>query len=352
MSSRERHYGVNMALAMNTHESVENVKKGKTGLTISLTILTVTALIVAGAPPAFALPIADIVGVADNSGDQGTYVVVPVTITNVQDGPIICIIFDICYNHSVIEVVGVQNGNLTSYWDDPAFNNAFGWGTRVSIVYDGQTAHGLRNGAAGSIVLLNLSVSGEPGETSRMNLTNIQFSDTAYKLGTAPAKNGTFSIRTVVVLNDTVEDIEGSDAYWDEEGLWHMTERRSQSATHSWWYGQESTGNYETGGANSGSLVSQEIDLTDATDATLTYWTYWATESWVSYDQKLVEVSVNGGAWTQLEQLPTGTGEGTRTIALPVGNPIKLQFRFNTVDKLYNGYEGWFIDDITVELGK
>jgi len=105
---------MNMALVMNTHESVENVKKGKPGLTISLTIIIVTALFVAGAPPAFAQSTADYVGVEDNSGDQGTYVVVPVTIANVQDGPITSIIFDIYYNHSVIEVVGVQNGNLTS----------------------------------------------------------------------------------------------------------------------------------------------------------------------------------------------------------------------------------------------
>ena len=79
-------------------------------------------------------------------------------------------------------------------------------------------------------------------------------------------------------------------------------------------------------------MVSKTIDLTDATDATLTYWTYWSTESWANYDQKLVEVSVNGGAWTLLEQLPAGTGEGTRTIVLPVGNPIKIRFYFNTGD--------------------
>ena len=155
---------------------------------------------------------------------------------------------------------------------------------------------------------------------------------------------------TIVALNDTVEDVGWSESYWDETGLWHITERRSNSPTHSWWYGQESTGNYDTGGANSGSLISQEIDLSAATAATLTYWTYWSTESSSSYDLKRVEVSVNGGAWALLEQLPVGTGSGTKTVALPVGNPIKIRFYFNTKDKLYNNYEGWFIDDITVEM--
>ena len=332
--------------------SDRNMKERKKGWAFVLSIIIAAAIFVAGAPPAFALPTADNVSIGDYTGDQGTYVTVPVTITNVQDGPIISIIFDMHYNNSVIEVVGVQNGNLTSSWDAPAFNNAFAGGARFSITYDGQVANALQNGATGSIVLLTLSVIGEPDETSIMSLTNIQLADTAYKLGTAPARNGTFTILTepdTAMLSDIVEDVGWSEAYWDESGLWHITERRSNSSTHSWWYGQESTNNSNTGGANSGCLVSQEIDLTAASGATLTYWTYWSTESWANYDLKLVEVSVNGGTWTELEKLPANTGSETRTIALPVGNPIKIRFRFDTRDHLYNNYEGWFIDDITVE---
>ncbi len=185
---------MNMALAIIAREEVEKGKKGKVGLTRGLTIGILVALFVACAPPVFALPTADTVSVADASGDPGTYVVIPVTITNVQDGSIISIIFDVVYNNNALSVVDVQKGALTSFWDSPSMNN-FAWGTRVSIVYDGQTEHGLQDGSTGSIVLLNVSVSGEPGETSRMGLTNIQFSDTAYELGTAPAMNGTFSIR-------------------------------------------------------------------------------------------------------------------------------------------------------------
>jgi hypothetical protein len=168
-------------------------RKIKKELRIGLTIVIAAAIFVACVPPASALPTADNLGVVDNSGNQGTYVVAPVTITNAQDGPIISIIFDAYYNNNVIEVVGVQKGNLTSLWDTPAINT-FAGGMRVAIVYDGQLAHALQNGSTGSIVILNLSVIGEPGETSMMNLTNIQLSDTAYNVGTAPAKNGTISI--------------------------------------------------------------------------------------------------------------------------------------------------------------
>ena len=92
---------------------------------------------------AFALPTADYVGVFDTSGDQGTYVVVPAVISEVQNGPIISTVFDACYDKSVIEVVNVQNGDLITSRNDPAFNGAFAWGTRVSLVYQGETVQGL-----------------------------------------------------------------------------------------------------------------------------------------------------------------------------------------------------------------
>jgi hypothetical protein len=154
--------------------------------------ILVALLVVACAPQVFAQPTAANLAVADTSGDPGTYVIVPVTISNVQDGPIICIVCDLQFTSSVINVVGVQNGNLTSSWDSQY--KAFTWGARFSLVYDGQTAHGLQNGSTGSIALLNLSVSGDPGETSLMQLTNIQLSDTAYNVGTASANNGIFLI--------------------------------------------------------------------------------------------------------------------------------------------------------------
>ena len=158
-----------------------------------LTMVIAAALFVAGAPPAFAMPTADNVGIGDYTEDPGTYVTVPVTITNVQDGPIISILFDIRYDNGVITVIGAQRGTLAYLWDSPTINS-FAWGTRVSLVYDGKTANAIQNGASGSIVLLNFSVVGNPGETSIMDLTNIQLADSGYNLGTAPAKNGTFTL--------------------------------------------------------------------------------------------------------------------------------------------------------------
>ncbi|MBE0516139.1 MAG: lamin tail domain-containing protein [Methanophagales archaeon] len=153
--------------------------------------------------PASAQPTANEFGVENALGDSGTNVMVPVNITNTQNGPIISIGFDIFYDNGVINVVGVQRGDLTSNWDSPSYNN-FDWGTRVTIVYDGVTDHAIQNGMTGSVVLLNFGVSGTPGSTSRMNLTGIGLSDTEYTVGTAPAKNGTFTVTGVAATTGDI----------------------------------------------------------------------------------------------------------------------------------------------------
>jgi hypothetical protein len=164
--------------------------KGIKGVRVAVGILA--ALLLVSTPHTFALPTADNFGVDDANGYRKTNVMVPVTITNVQNGPVICMIFDITYDNKVINIVDVQKGTLTSFWDDPSFHN-FAWGTRISIVYDGQTTHALQNGSEGSVIQLNIKVNGRAGETSMMNLSNIQLADTSYTVGTAPAKNGTFA---------------------------------------------------------------------------------------------------------------------------------------------------------------
>nr|QNO56728.1 hypothetical protein HGIILDEE_00017 [Methanosarcinales archaeon ANME-1 ERB7] len=162
---------------------------------IGISLLLASAIFGLFAPLAFALPTADNFGVSDVSGgNQGTYILVPVNITNAQNGPIVSVRFDTLYDNSVINVVGAQKGDLTSLWDSPISNN-LPWGTRVAMVYDGKDEHAIQNCSSGSVVLLKFSIIGEPGETSRMDFAGIQLADTGYKQsGTALAKNGTFSI--------------------------------------------------------------------------------------------------------------------------------------------------------------
>jgi hypothetical protein len=150
-------------------------------------------LVFSMAIPALALPTSDDFGVNEARGNTGTVMSIPVNITNAQNGPIISVLFDISYNASIIAVSGVQQGDQTSTWDPPSFNN-FVWGTRILIVYDGVTEHGIQNESTGSVVLINFNVVGALGSSSDMNLSNIQLSDTEYQVSTAPAKDGVFRV--------------------------------------------------------------------------------------------------------------------------------------------------------------
>lgn len=147
------------------------------------------------AMPVSAQPTADSFGVDDASGTHGASVIVPVNITTVSNGPLLGMIFNIVYDKNVINVTDVLKGNLTSNWNNFDYNNSVTWGTRVYMT--GASEYAIANGSSGSVALLNFSVIGTRGEMTNMNFTyvNISFSDdTGYKEGTAPPKNGTFTV--------------------------------------------------------------------------------------------------------------------------------------------------------------
>jgi hypothetical protein len=161
-------------------------------------IMALSALMLAISIAA-AQPTATNFGVSNAFGDPNTFVLVPVNITNVQNGPIAGIIFDISYDSSIINLTKerVQRGDLTSGWDSPDYNPVNG---RISIVSGGSGTE-IINGTSGSVVILNFSVVGAPGAKSVLNISRIQLSDpTGFNIGTVTAKNGTFTITGASIL--------------------------------------------------------------------------------------------------------------------------------------------------------
>ncbi len=78
--------------------------KNKYVVAFMATLFILTNSLITLAQPA-AAPTADDFGVEDASGNKGTYVVVPVTIKNVKNSPILGIGFNILYVHKIsIEV--------------------------------------------------------------------------------------------------------------------------------------------------------------------------------------------------------------------------------------------------------
>jgi len=162
------------------------------------------------------------------------------------------------------------------------------------------------------------------------------------------------------------------------------------SGAHAWWFGQTETGtfigaNWDSitqtplnGGTSfepqSGSLISPAIDLSGVTQARLEFKTWWEIEGvdGDAFDLMNVEISTDNG--TTFDPLGFGNinplndldgepwksyssgGLGQPGVWLDhlfdltpyVGNTVYLRFRFDTVDDLYNGFRGWFIDNVSV----
>ncbi len=166
-----------------------------------------------------------------------------------------------------------------------------------------------------------------------------------------------------VSQRDFSDDVESGTNGWTASELWHISEHRSHSSSHAWYYGQEGTWSYDTGSATTGTVESSDINLCGFSTATLSFWSWYDTEAynpanpqWTNlYDLKYVQVSTNGGStWTLLKQIrndtdPQSTWEKFEIdLSSFVGQIIKLRFYFNTGDSADNAHEGWYIDDIAV----
>lgn len=152
------------------------------------------------------------------------------------------------------------------------------------------------------------------------------------------------------VFSDSFEN--GGEG-WEADGLWHVTERRASDGDKSFWYGQEETGNYDTGAANSGTLTSPVIDLAGFENPALAFSTFFDVEPGDAFDKMTISVfdaddPEIGGS------LPLLEGNSGDFISLQIGlgdfsgRRIHVQFTFDTVDEIANELEGWFIDDFRV----
>ncbi|MDO9538096.1 MAG: Ig-like domain-containing protein, partial [Thermoplasmata archaeon] len=155
------------------------------------------------------------------------------------------------------------------------------------------------------------------------------------------------------------DDMESGVNGWTVSGLWHMVDNESGAAPQwnlsysgnwSWWYGQDSTGDYNTGAANTGRLESPSIDLTGYASATLTFMEWFETDSPIFQDKRWLQYN-NGGGWVDIEQLPDDSPNTwiNRSIDLTpyCGQSIQLGFNFSA-NGFLNNYQGWYIDDVLV----
>ena len=163
------------------------------------------------------------------------------------------------------------------------------------------------------------------------------------------------------------EDAESGGGGWEATGLWHISPRRSADGGYSWWYGQDATGDYDTGGRTFGSLTSPAIDLTASTGAIVEWDQYLDGEgfgaaislgggggAYLNADSGRLMISTDDGvSWRTLSHLAhnTSTAAFERhkvNLTAYAGQAIHLRFDFDTFDADSNDHEGWFIDNIRV----
>jgi PKD repeat protein len=144
-------------------------------------------------------------GVNDTSGTSGTYVLVPVNIVDVTDGPIQTIKFDILYDESVLNLnsndpKSLQPGTLT----DAGWIFMLGSNNHSITLTTTWQSLAIPDGSTGSVVMLNFSVIGAPGATSYMDISEIELANTENELGTAPAESGLFSVLRLGTISGTI----------------------------------------------------------------------------------------------------------------------------------------------------
>lgn len=157
------------------------------------------------------------------------------------------------------------------------------------------------------------------------------------------------------------DNMEDSHSTWTASGLWTWVNdaNRSRSDTHAWWY-VDSGGDYDNGNPNYGYLTSSPLTVSSP-GYYLRFWYQYETEGHARHwDQRWVQVSVDGGPFRDLWQggndpfyyEMTAPNDWLQSPAIDlsayVGHTIRLRFAFYTLDGSRNAYDGWGIDDLTI----
>ncbi|MBI2012284.1 S8 family serine peptidase [Candidatus Daviesbacteria bacterium] len=169
------------------------------------------------------------------------------------------------------------------------------------------------------------------------------------------------SDKTKIATKIYEENFENGVNNWITEGsdgngganLWHLSSKRSSSPSNAWYYGKEATSNYDSGFRNFGYLTSPEINLASVQGSLLSFNHFLATENSSFYDKAALLVSNNNGAsWTSLFSKSSTNGSFIKEsvdLSMFDGSKIKLRFSFDTIDSLFNNFEGWFVDDVLIQ---
>lgn len=158
------------------------------------------------------------------------------------------------------------------------------------------------------------------------------------------------------VLVPFTDDMEAANSSWSSNGNWQYISdaNHTPQGTSSWRYGISGVPTYETGSTHMGDLTSPPVSIPVEGQYFLRFWyTYETESSGIHWDQRWVQISVDGGPFTNILQLlddPLDTWLQSPVISLAPysGRTIRIRFHFETLDMAFNAYKGWYIDDFSI----
>ena len=207
-----------------------------------------------------------------------------------------------------------------------------------------------------------------PGGQTTAQITVSPSVDTTYTVTATTAACGSANDSATVFVDDgttpagLADDFEGDNSDWTTSGLWHAVtnsgcaapENGFNSPVTAFYFGQDASCDYATGGTASGSLTSPIITGITAT-STLSFDYFRVVESFAGdFDQTDVDIVTASGA-TNVFALNSGNAStaawvnsGSISLAAFAGQQIQVRFTFNSGDNVANNFVGWFVDDVTV----
>jgi hypothetical protein len=144
---------------------------------------------------------------------------------------------------------------------------------------------------------------------------------------------------------------------WQNSNNWDQTasDNHTPGGSSSWMYDvNDATTGYDNGKPSTGDLTSPALTLPSGAISTLSFWYLYETESAnLHWDQRWVQLLVNGGPFVNLLQLsddPPNNWLRSPLIDLTAfgGSTVRVRFHFETLDSALNGYRGWFVDDFSI----
>jgi hypothetical protein len=158
------------------------------------------------------------------------------------------------------------------------------------------------------------------------------------------------------------DNMESGTGNWVNSNNWDQTnvQNYTPNGSISWGYEPANATGYDNGKPNTGDLTSRRINI----PASGTYYLrfYYSTDTegpGVNWDQRWVQISVDGGPFTGLLQLSDDPRISENppklwlqspiiSLAAYAGHSIQVRFHFETLDSLFNNFAGWYIDDVSI----